>query len=165
VNGDRLLRQSFRILLSGLLLLSWGCVHRIHVTPAPPAVSADPIAQSVQVIVPSRTERSDHMPALACEWPAGSSIAAIDYIIAADLCLGRRQSRFTLTVKAWLTMRSRGNYRYSLCMESDLACRKDADQSLQKRNGRVAFGGLRLRIRPPLQRLSSSLDDLLADRI
>ncbi|HZC81298.1 MAG TPA: hypothetical protein VE222_06195, partial [Nitrospiraceae bacterium] len=52
MNEGCLLPQSSRILLGVLLLFSWGCVHRIQVTPAPSAVSPVTIGQSVQVTVP-----------------------------------------------------------------------------------------------------------------
>ena len=125
MNGDRLLRQSSRVLLSGLLLLSWGCIHRIHVTPAPSAVSPATIAQSLQVIVPFvAVEGADHMPGIALlEWPAQDfRSAAIDYIQSRQTfaSAGDKPADLTLTVKAWLTMRSRGNYRYSLRLESAL---------------------------------------------
>jgi hypothetical protein len=125
VNGDRLLRPIYRIVLSGLLLLSWGCVHRIHVAPAPPAVSPVTIAQSVQVIVPFlAVEGADHMPGITLlEWPAQDfRSAAIDYIQSRQTfaSVGDKPADLTLTVKSWLTMRSRGNYRYSLRLESDL---------------------------------------------
>ncbi len=125
MNGDRLLRQSSRILLSGLLLLSWGCVHRIHVTPAPPAVSSDTIAQSLQVIVPFlAVEGADHRPGIALfEWSAQDlRSAAIDYIQSRRTfaSVGDRPADLTFTIKAWLTMRSRDNYRYSLRLESAL---------------------------------------------
>lgn len=125
MNGDRLLRQSSRILLIGLLLLCWGCVHRIHVTPTPPAVSPVTIAQSLQVIVPFlAVEGADHMPGIALlEWQAQDlRSAAIGYIQSRQTfaSVGDRPADLTLTVKAWLTMRSRGNYCYSLRLESAL---------------------------------------------
>lgn len=125
MNGSRLLRQFSRILLGGLLLLSWGCVHRIHVTPAPPTVSPAAIAQSVQVIVPFLAmEGSDHMPGIPLlEWPAQDlRAAAIDYIQSRQTfaSASSRLADLTLTIKAWLTMRSRDNYRYYLRLESTL---------------------------------------------
>jgi hypothetical protein len=125
VNGGRLLRQSSRVLFSGLLLLSWGCVHRIHVTPAPPAVSPATIAQSLQVIVPFLALKgADHMPGVALlEWPAQDlRTAAIDYIQARQTfaSVGDKPADLTLTIKAWLTMRSPNNYHYSLRLESAL---------------------------------------------
>ena len=125
MSGDCLLRQSSRILLSGLLLLSWGCVHRIHVTSAAPAVSPNTIGQSLYVVVPFlAVEGADHRPGIALlEWPAQDlRSATIDYIQSRRTfaSVGDRPADLTLTVKAWLTMRSRGNYRYSLRLESAL---------------------------------------------
>ena len=57
------------------------------------------------------------------EWPAQDlRTAAIDYIQSRQTfaSIGDRPADLTLTVKAWLTMRSRGNYRYSLRLESAL---------------------------------------------
>ena len=64
------------------------------------------------------------MPGIALlEWPAQDlRVATIDYIQSRQTfaSVGDRPADLTLTVKAWLTMRSRGNYRYSLRLESDL---------------------------------------------
>ena len=64
------------------------------------------------------------MPGIALfEWPAQDlRSAAIDYIQSRQTftSVGDRPTDLTLTVKAWLTMRSHGNYRYSLRLESDL---------------------------------------------
>ncbi|MDP1946383.1 MAG: hypothetical protein Q8L77_02685 [Nitrospirota bacterium] len=112
-------------ILSGLLLLSWGCGHRIHVNPAPPAVSPTLIPQSLSVVVPFLAmEGADHMPGIALlEWPAQDlRSATINYIQSRQTfaSTGDKPADLTLTIKAWLTMRSRGNYRYSLRLESDL---------------------------------------------
>ena len=125
MNGGRFLRQPSRILLSGLLLLSWGCVHRIHVTPAPPAASPIAIAQSLQVIVPFlAVEGADHRPGIALlDWPTQDlRSAAIHYIQSRQsfASVSDKPADLTLTVKAWLTMRSRGNYHYHLRLESAL---------------------------------------------
>ena len=125
MSGDRLLRQSSRILLSSLLLLSWGCVHRIHVTSTAPAVSTNTIGQSLYVVVPFlAVEGADHRPGIALlDWPAQDlRSSTIDYIQSRRTftSVGDRPADLTLTVKAWLTMRSRGNYRYSLRLESAL---------------------------------------------
>jgi hypothetical protein len=125
VNGGDLLHRSSRIFLSGLLLLSWGCVHRIHVSPAPPAVSPTAIAQSLQVIVPFLVlEGADHRQGITLlEWPAQDlRTAAIDYIHARQTfaSVGEKQADLTLTVKAWLIMRSQDNYYYRLHLESAL---------------------------------------------
>jgi hypothetical protein len=64
------------------------------------------------------------MPGIALlEWPAQDlRSAAIDYIQSRQTfsAVGDKPADLTLTVKAWLTMRSRGNYRYSLRLESGL---------------------------------------------
>jgi hypothetical protein len=106
-------------------LLSWGCVHRIHVTPAPSAVSPAAIAQSLQVIVPFlAVTGADYRPGIVMlEWPAQDLRAAtIDYIESRRTfaSVGDKPADLTLTVKAWLTMRSRSNYYYSLRLESVL---------------------------------------------
>ena len=123
--GGRLLRHSSRILLGGLLLLNWGCVHRIHVSPSPPTVSPATIAQSVQVIVPFLAiEGADHRQGITLlEWPAQDlRSAAIDYIQSRQTFASAddKPADLTLTIKAWLTMRSHDNYHYRLRLESAL---------------------------------------------
>ena len=125
MNGNHLPRLSSRIFFSGLLLLSWGCVHRIHVSPAPPAVQPTAIAQSLQVNVPFLAlEGADHRQGInLLEWLAQDlRTATIDYIQARQTfaSVGEKPADLTLTVKAWLTMRSSGNYRYRLRLESAL---------------------------------------------
>lgn len=125
MNANHLLRQLSRILLGGLLLFSWGCVHRIHVAPTPPAVSSAAIAHSLQVIVPFlAVEGADHRPGIAMlDWPARDLQAAvINYIQSHQsfASVSDEPANFTLTIKAWLTMRFRDNYRYSLRLESAL---------------------------------------------
>jgi hypothetical protein len=125
VNGDHLLRLSSRVFLGGLLLLSWGCVHRIHVSPVPPAVLPTTIGHSLQVIVPFLAlEGADHRQGIVLlDWPAQDLRAAtIDYIQARQTfaSVGEKQSDLTLTVKAWLTMRSQDRYYYHLHLESAL---------------------------------------------
>ena len=102
------------------------------------------------------------MPGIALlEWPAQDlRSAAIDYIQSRQTfaSVGDKPADLTLTVKAWLTMRSRGNYRLQSAPGiSPRPFGKAADQVLSggKRNGEGrAFGGSRLRIRPPLQKRS-----------
>jgi len=125
VNGRQLLHLSSRIFFSGLMLLSWGCVHRIHVSPAPPAVSPTAIAQSLQVIVPFLAlEGADHRQGITLlEWPAQDlRTAAIDYIHARQTfaSVGDKPADLTLTIKAWLIMRSQDHYYYRLHLESAL---------------------------------------------
>ena len=64
------------------------------------------------------------MPGIALfAWPAQDlRSAAIDYIQSRQsfASVSDKPADLTLTIKAWLTMRSRGNYRYSLRLESAL---------------------------------------------
>ena len=125
MNCDHLLRLSSRIFLSALLLLSWGCVHRIHVSPAPPAVPPTAIAQSLQVIVPFLAlEGADHRPGIIfLDWPAQDlQNAVIDYIQARQTfaSVGEKPADLTMAVKAWLILRSQDKYYYRLHLESAL---------------------------------------------
>ena len=57
------------------------------------------------------------------EWPAEDLRSAMtDYIRSRETfnSVSDRPADLTLTVKCWLTMRSRGNYHYSLRLESTL---------------------------------------------
>jgi hypothetical protein len=126
VNGRHLSHHASRILLGGLLLLSCGCVHRIHIAPEAPGVSSTTIVQSLQVIVPFLAlEGADHRSGIALlEWPAQDlRSAAIDYIQSRQTfaAVSENPADLTLTVKAWLTMRSRSHYHYRLRLESALA--------------------------------------------
>jgi len=64
------------------------------------------------------------MPGIALfDWPAQDlRSAAIDYIQSRQsfASVSDKPADLTLTIKAWLTMRSRGSYRYSLRLESAL---------------------------------------------
>jgi hypothetical protein len=91
----------------------------------PPAVSSAAIAHSLQVIVPFlAVEGADHRPGIAMfDWPARDlQDAAINYIQSHQsfASVSDEPANFTLTIKAWLTMRFRDNYRYSLRLESAL---------------------------------------------
>ncbi len=101
------------------------CVHRIHVTPVPPVSSGTPIDQSVRVNVPLLAlEGADRMPGIIMlEWPAQDlREAVVEY--------GRQRGTFTaisedqgslvLTIRAWLWLRSREAYHYTVHLESDL---------------------------------------------
>ena len=145
MNHPQILRQSFRLLLSGLLLLSWGCVHRIHVTPAPPAASTAPIARSLQVVVPFLSvEGADRMPGIVLfEWPAQDlRSAVIGYIQSRQTFASAsdKPADLTMTVKAWLKLRADNRYQYKLRLETTIspsktpqtgvsALKKDATES------------------------------------
>lgn len=107
------------------MLISSGCVHKIHVSPEPRATAPTAIPHSLQVIVPFLAlEGADHMPGIGLlEWPAKDlRAAAIDYIQKRRTftAAGSEPAELVLIVKAWMTMRSRGTYRYALRLESDL---------------------------------------------
>jgi hypothetical protein len=70
-------------------------------------------------------EGADHMPGITLlDWPAQDlRSATINYIQSRQLfaSVSDKPADLSLTIKAWLTMRSRGNYRYSLRLESALS--------------------------------------------
>jgi hypothetical protein len=108
-----------------LLTAIEGCTHRIHVTPAASTSLTGTIDQTLRVEVPTLTlQGSDRMPGIALlEWPAADLREAIlgyakqrGTFLAAD----DDQGTMTLTVNAWLWMRSREFYRYFVHLESDL---------------------------------------------
>jgi hypothetical protein len=124
VNPHRLPSQFPYILFGFILLCTEGCVHKIHVTPVSTVVSQIPIPHSVRVQVPHLAlEGADHMPGIVLlEWPAKDLRAgAIDYIRQRQTfaAVSDQQGTLTLTIKAWLWMRSREAYRYTFRLESD----------------------------------------------
>lgn len=111
--------------LLSVFVISQGCSHKIRVTPVPPLVSSTPIPQSVLVQVPSLAiEGSDHMPGITLlDWPAKNLRSALmDYAKQRQTfdTVSDEQGDLTLSVRAWLWMRSRENYRYIIHLESDL---------------------------------------------
>ncbi len=113
------------VLLSLLILWAAGCAHKIHVEPVAPVVAQSPIPKSLLVQVPSLAlEGADHMPGITLlEWPAQDlRSAVIEYIRQrrSFTSVGDERGELTLTLKAWLWMRSRGEYRYTVRFESDL---------------------------------------------
>jgi hypothetical protein len=125
VNSHRLELRATLIFLCLMGLFVSGCVHKIHVVPSPSLHTESPIPESLRVEVPSLAmEGPDHMPGIALlEWPAKDlRTAAIDYIHNRRTfsSVSEEQGSLTLTIKAWLWMRSRGEYRYTIRLESDL---------------------------------------------
>ena len=104
---------------------SEGCVHHIHVTPSPVRTAERPIAESVEVVVRFLAlEGADHMPGIvSLEWKVNDlESAIIDYVQRRRTftSVSDGPSQYRLTVRAWLTMRSRSTYVYKLRLESDL---------------------------------------------
>lgn len=113
------------LLVLGLLIHGIGCVHKIHVSPVPSQASSRQIPRTVRVVIPFLSlQGADHMPGIAMfEWPARDlQTATIDYLRQRQTFkeAGPAPGDLTLTIRAWLAMRSRGEYRYALRLESDL---------------------------------------------
>lgn len=118
--------HSFGLILLVLIVLSCsGCLHKIHVSPSPQTEARATIPAQVQVVIPFLSlEGADHMPGIgSLDWPAKDfHAAAIDYFAKRRtfLSVGDEPAALTLTIKAWLTMRSRSSYVYTLRLESHL---------------------------------------------
>jgi len=116
----------FGLILLGLVWLSSpGCLHKIQVTLAPQVEAQATVPASTQVVVPFLSlEGADHMPGIgSLDWPVEDFRAAtIDYFAKRRtfLSVGDEPAALTLTIKAWLTMRSRSSYVYTLRLESEL---------------------------------------------
>lgn len=121
-------RQCRRLVLSVVctcLIALEACTHDIHVTPVPSVPPAAVIDQILRVEVPFLDlQGPDRMPGIALlEWPAADLRGAIvEYARQRGTfrTVGDEQGTLTLTVKAWLWLRSREAYRYILHLESDL---------------------------------------------
>jgi hypothetical protein len=102
-----------------------GCAHTIHVTPVPRTASSSPIDHSLHVKVPLLAlEGADHMPGiLMLDWPAKDLRRAVmDYgrQRRTFIEVNEHQGEFTLSVQAWLWLRSREAYHYIVHLESEL---------------------------------------------
>ena len=94
--------------------------------PVPSVTSPASIDQTVRVAVPQLAiQGPDRMPGISLlDWPAGDLRQAIvEYARQRNTfrAVGEDQGSLTLTVKAWLWVRSREEaYRYTVQLESDL---------------------------------------------
>ncbi len=125
MKSHRLEHRATLSLLCLIGLFVGGCVHKIHVVPNPSFYSESPIPESLRVEVPFLAmEGPDHMPGITLlDWPAKDlRTATINYIHNRRTfsSVSEEQGSLTLTIKAWLWMRSRGEYRYTIRLESDL---------------------------------------------
>jgi hypothetical protein len=113
------------------LLCAWclsgfeACTHNIHVTPVASVGSTAAINQTLRVAVPQLAlQGPDRMPDVALlKWPADDLRRAIvEYVRQRGTfrAAAEDQGSLTLTVKAWLWVRSREAYRYTIQLESDL---------------------------------------------
>jgi hypothetical protein len=167
---SRCLPLTSSLVIGCCVLWDAGCVHTIHVTPAPPVLTERSIDGSVQVTVPFiALEGADHMPGIGSfDWPAKDlQNAAIDYIRARRTfsSVGAEPATFTLTMNAWLTLRSRGLYHYRLRVESDLGpAGKPAIKSyvVEKETVGSSVRWITASDRDPIQEaVQAVLDDLL----
>lgn len=120
----RIVLTVYPILL--LVLLSAGCVHRIHVNPAPEATASRPLPFDVRVEVPFiAMEGADHMPGIVLlEWPTEDlRDGIIEYVRKRETfrSADKENGELALIVKAWLTLRAPDHYIYHVHLEADLA--------------------------------------------
>jgi hypothetical protein len=106
-------------------MLITGCVHRIHVNPAPGTTASRSLPFNVSIDVPFvAMEGADHMPGIVLlEWPPEDlRDGIIDYIRKRGTfaSVGTEPGDMRLTVKTWLTLRAPDHYIYRLHMEADL---------------------------------------------
>jgi hypothetical protein len=125
VNSRQRRRLAACLLCAWCLLSLTGCTHYIHVTPLASTVSPTTIDQTLLVAVPLLAlQGPDRMPGIAMlEWPAADlRRAIIDYARQRGTfrAVADNQGTLGLTVKAWLWMRSREAYRYTVQLESDV---------------------------------------------
>lgn len=114
------------IVLTSLLVLTLcACVHKIHISPTPGGTAADPLPFSVTVDVTAlELEGADHRPGiLLLEWTAQDLRRAV-------LAYAEQRRTFqavhtaggeaTLSLKAFLTLRSRDRYHYTVQLDGVL---------------------------------------------
>lgn len=117
--------------LAPSLLCAWcllsleACTHNIHVTPVASAAPSAAIDQTLRIAVPLLAlQGPDRMPDIALlEWPAADLRRAIvEYARQRGTfrAAGEDQGSLTLSIKAWLWVRSREAYRYTVHLESEL---------------------------------------------
>jgi hypothetical protein len=152
-------------------LLLTGCVHRIHVTPAPDTTAAHLLPFDVNVEVPFLAlEGADHMPGIVLlEWPPEDlRDGIISYIQKRGTfsTVGSEAGSIILTVKAWLTLRAPDRYVYHLHLEADLAKRNEPPMGSYVASAQVEGSAVRwvtASDRDPIQSATlQSLDSLLS---
>ena len=116
--------SAFHILV--FVLLSTGCVHRIHVNPTPEATATRSLPFDVRVEVPFiAMEGADHMPGIVLlEWPPEDlRDGIIEYAQKRETfrSVEKENGDTILTVKTWLTLRAPDHYMYHVHLEADLA--------------------------------------------
>jgi len=125
VNSPQSRRQAPSVLCAWCLLSLQACTHNIHVTPVASAAPSAAIDQTLRIAVPLLAlQGPDRMPDIALlEWPAADLRRAIvEYARQRGTfrAAGEDQGSLTLSIKAWLWVRSREAYRYTVHLESEL---------------------------------------------
>lgn len=124
MNGQQSRRRAPTVLCTWCLLTLEACTHNIHVTPVASTASAA-IDQTLRVAVPLLAlQGPDRMPDIALlKWPAADLRRAIvEYARQRGTfrAAGEDQGSLTLSIRAWLWVRSREAYRYTVHLESAL---------------------------------------------
>ena len=125
MNSPQSRRQAPSVLCAWCLLSLEACTHNIHVTPVASAAPSAVIDQTLRVTVPLLAlQGPDRMPDIALlEWPAADLRRAIvEYARQRGTfrAAGEDEGSLTLSIRAWLWVRSREAYRYTVHLESAL---------------------------------------------
>jgi len=118
--------HSAAFLTTTFLLLTCGCVHKIHVPSAPAESAGTSIPGTVQVRVPFLAlEGADHMPGIVLlKWPAADLQQALVGFFRDRRTFtetGTVPGDWLLSVKGWLTLRAPDHYVYRIHLEADLS--------------------------------------------
>jgi len=125
VKSQQSRRLAPSLLCAWCLLSLEACTHNIHVTPVASAAPSAAIDQTLRIAVPLLAMQGpDRMPGISLlEWPAADLRRAIvEYARQRGTfrAAGEDQGSLTLSIKAWLWVRSREAYRYTVHLESEL---------------------------------------------
>ena len=125
MNGLRRAARSLFFIASLVSLSLNGCVHHIHVAPLPSDQATATLPYSVRVnLLHLSIEGADHMPGIpAFEWPPRDlRLAVVEYIRKRQTftAVTDEAADLTLSIKSWLTMTSRAEYRYAIRLEAEL---------------------------------------------
>ena len=116
----------YHILLLALSVASTGCVHRIHVTPAPTSVPSSTIPRTLQTTIgPLALEGPDHRPGITLlDWPHRDLTQGIlGYLRQRGTfsSISQESGDLSLHVAAKLALSSRrGLYHYRVILEADM---------------------------------------------
>ena len=124
----------YHILLLALSVASTGCVHRIHVTPAPTSAPSSTIPRTLQTTIgPLALEGPDHRPGITLlDWPHRDLTQGIvDYLRQRGTftSVSLESGELSLQIAAKLALSSRqGNYHYRIILQADM---REASQPIK----------------------------------